>query len=537
MEILRDKKRQNQLKSIWMLSREYRGIAEAGGVKDVCRELSESLVQAGYKVSVVLPCYGFIRPEETGFEDLGPRFEVDMDYAYEERREQVGFWYQEMEGVDLVLVEADRFREKLGIYTYTEAEETQDHSHRKGEGHYDYFAMNILFQKAALDLAIYTGIRPDVFHCHDAHTCVVPAMIREIDGLRQYFRNTGVLITVHNAGIGYHQDVADLPFAKAITGLPKKIIYSNLLNSSFDPFLAGAIYAPINTVSENYAKELQDTELDASTGWLGHVLKDRGIYIEGITNGIDPDKFDPMHPERLGLPAAFDPAGGAFAGKAICRKELITRLLSIENEEMQAYGSIEYIPDQPLVTVVSRFTEQKGLDILAQALEGLLAEDRDMQVIILGNGKREIEACLASLAGHPDYRGHLMVLIGYNPGLANLIYASGDFFIIPSLYEPCGLTDLIAQLMGNLPIVRATGGLVKVKDGFNGFSYNDHTPTALIKAVRRALRTYRESPEVIRRMQADAVRHIRENYTWDKVRERYIKLYKKALDMCITLTR
>ena len=535
MEILRDKKEQNHLKSIWMLSREYRGIAEAGGLKDVCRGLAESLVQAGYKVSVVLPCYGFIRPGETGFEDLGPRFEVDMAYAYEERRERVGFWHQELEGVELVLVEAERFREKLGIYTYTGEEEIQDPGHRKGEGHYDYFAMNILLQKAALDLAIYTGVRPDVFHCHDAHTCIVPAMIREIDGLRQYFRDVGVLITIHNAGIGYHQDVADLSFAKAITGLPQRIIYSSLLSSSFDPFLAGAIYAPVNTVSENYAKELQNTELDASTGWLGHALKDRGIHIEGITNGIDPDKFNPMHPERLGLPAAFDPASGAFSGKAICRKELVIRLMSIENEEMQAYGSIEYIPDQPLVTVVSRLTEQKGLDVLAQALEGLLAEDRDMQVIILGSGKKEIEDCLAGLAGHPDREGHFMVLIGYNPGLADLIYASGDFFVIPSLYEPCGITDFIAQLMGNLPIVRATGGLVKVKDGFNGFSYRDHTPAALAEAVRRALKIYRDLPDVIRRMQADAVRHIRENYTWDKVRERYVKFYKKAIDMCITL--
>ncbi len=517
-----------------MVSREYRGIAGAGGLKDVCRGLAESLVQAGYKVSVILPSYGFIDPKERGLEDLGPRFEIDMDYTCEERREEVGFWHQELRGVDLILVEADRFREKLGVYTYTEAEEARDPSHRKGEGHYDYFAMNILLQKAALDLAIYTDIHPDIFHCHDGHTCVIPAMMREIDGLRQYFRNTAALITLHNAGIGYHQEVADLPFARAISGLPYKTIYNGILNSSFDPLMAGAMYAPINTVSENYARELQETGLDASTGWLGHALRERGVYLEGITNGIDPDGFDPRHPERLGLPAAFDPLKGDLAGKRDCRRELTDRLMSIRDVGIQAHGSISYMPDQPLVTVVSRFTEQKGLDVLAQALGGLLAEDRDMQVIILGSGKKEIEDDLTGLARHPDYRGHFMVAIGYNPGLADLIYASGDFFIIPSLYEPCGLTDFIAQLMGNLPIVRATGGLVKVRDGFNGFSYRDHTPAALAEAVKRALRTYRESPDIIKKMQADAVRHIRENYTWDRVRERYIRLYKKAIDMCIS---
>jgi starch synthase len=533
MKALHNLKDLKGVESIWMVTREYRGIAGAGGVKDVSRELAESLARAGYEVSVIMPRYGFIKPEGSGFKTLGPQFEVDANYAHEERRERVGFWRRKMKGVDIILVEASRFSEKLGVYTYTRAEESLDPTHKKGEGHLDYFAMNILLQKAALCLAIFTGARPDVFHCQDGHTSVLPAMMREIEGFRHYFKSSGALLTIHNAGLGYHQDVTDLIFAMAMTGLPRRVIYSTLLNGSFNPFLAGATYAPINTVSENYARELQETELDVLTGWLGHALKDRGIFIEGITNGINPDEFSPSHPEVLGLPAAFDPVRGDLAGKTICRKELIIRLLFGEIGKAQIYGSIEYDPSQPLLTVVSRFTEQKGLDILGQALEGLPAEVKNLQIVILGSGSRDIENHLTSLAGHPAYKERLAVIIGYDPGLANLIYAAGDFFIIPSRYEPCGLTDFMAQLMGNLPIVHATGGLVKVREGFNGFTYKDHTPGALVQAVSRALKIYRNSPDTIKEMQVNAVRNIHENHTWDKVMEKYIRLYRKAMELML----
>lgn len=531
MKALHNFKDLKDVESIWMVTREYRGVAGAGGVKDVSRDLAESLVRAGYEVSVIMPRYGFVKPDELGFKTLGTQFDVNANYAHEERRENVGFWHQKLKGVDIILVEASRFSEKLGVYVYTEEEEGLDPSHKKGEGHLDYFAMNILLQKAVLDYAIFTGNRPNVFHCQDGHTSVIPAMMREIEGFRHYFKSSSALVTIHNAGLGYQQDVADLLFAMTLTGLPQRTIYSAVLNGSFNPFLAGAAYAPINTVSENYARELQETEFDALTGWLGHALKDRNIFIEGITNGINPDEFSPSHPQILGLPAAFDPAKGDLAGKAICRKELVIRLMFAEIGDIKKYGTIDYSPSQPLITVVSRFSEQKGLDILGQALESLLAEDKNIQVVILGNGNRDIEHHLISLAEQLAHEERLAVLIGYDSGLANLIYAAGDFFVIPSRYEPCGLTDFIAQLMGNLPIVRTTGGLVKVRDGFNGFSYKDHTPDALIHAVNRALKTYRNSPDTIKQMQVNAVRNIYENYTWNKVREKYIRLYQKAMKL------
>ena len=514
------------IKEVYTLTREYRDLAGAGGLKDVAQELSEALVRKGLKVTVFLPRYGFLDPKSLGFKETGLSFPVDMDYAQEERREEVSLWEGEINGVRIFLIEADRYAEKLGIYTYTEEEEKREPWKKKGMGHFDYFAMNILLQKTALCAAIRLREQPDIMHCHDGHTACTPALAREIMGLRDYFPPTGFVITIHNAGLGYHQDVGDLPFAKANTGLPWWVINDSLLNNSFNPFLCGARYAVINTVSEQYAKELQETDLDAHTGWLGHALKARGIKLEGITNGITPEDFDPRRPEKLGLPAGFDPLKGDFEGKRICREELIRRIQR-GGLKVKVYGRVKEREGWPLLTAVSRLTEQKGINVLAQALRLLYEAGEEFLTVILGTGTPEIEESLIALAR--DFPDKMTLLLGYDPQLANLIYAAGDFFVIPSNYEPCGLTDFMAQLMGNLPIVRHTGGLVKVKDGFNGFVYLEQKPEELAGAILRAFEVYRKEPERIKRMIKQAIEHIYAHYTWDKVSEKYLALYEKAL--------
>ena len=527
-----------EINNVWMLSREYGGIAGAGGVKDVVKGLAQALCALKVETTVVMPAYGFLEPEKLGFEDTGISFDVQMDYAGEERTEGVSFMVRKGRGPRIFLVKAARFSEKRSIYTYTHEDEMADPSRKRGTGHYDYFAMNLLHQKAALGLSLYLDERPQVIHCHDGHTACVPALIREIEGYRQFFSKSGAVVTIHNAGLGYHQEVADLPFAKANTGLPWRVIYGSLLNGAFDPFLAGATYGPVNTVSENYARELQETELDALTGWLGHALKDRGITLAGITNGIDIEQYDPRHPERLGIAEGFDPFKGDFSGKRRCKKRLLSMLSSGEAgvefmagrySHISVYGSLEYRPDLPLLTVVSRLSEQKGIDLIAEMLEKGYMKGRSFNMVILGSGKEEIEERLKGLTHVPGLGGRLCVLLGYDNHLANQIYAGGDFFLLPSRYEPCGLTDFIAQLMGNLPVVRATGGLVKVKDGKTGIVFKELSAAGLARAVKRALAIYSESPDLLRDMRITAARTIEENYTWDKVVVRYMALYEKAL--------
>ncbi len=526
-----------EIKRVLVLSREYAGIAGAGGVQDVVKGLSEALARQGIETVVVIPRYGFVVPEEIGFEKLDKSFCVDMNYVSEERIEDVSFWYKTHHGVGLYLVDSGRFAEKRGVYTYTEEDEALDPSKHKGSGHFDYFAMNVLHQKAALGLCLIQCWRPDVIHCHDGHTAIVPAFLREHDGYRQFFVDSSSVVTIHNAGVGYHQEVTDLPFAKAITGLPWRVIYHCLLNGAFDPLIAGPSYAPVNTVSENYARELQETELDALTGWLGHALKDRGIILEGITNGIDISKFDPRHGERLGIPCSFDPFSGDFSQKERCKKALLNLLSAGEAsaefmagsyKAVDVTGTLEYRPDLPLFTVVSRLTEQKGIDILGKALEGGIGIEKGFNLAILGSGKAEIEEHLKWVTSLPQNKGRMCLLLGYNEQLANLLFAGGDFFLIPSRYEPCGLTDFMAQLMGNVPIVRHTGGLVKVQDGVNGLVFKTEDPSDLAAAIHRAISIFNEAPQALKSIQNKAVAIILDRYTWDKVVLRYLDFYARA---------
>ncbi|HBI14867.1 MAG TPA: glycogen synthase [Desulfobulbaceae bacterium] len=539
-----------------MVSREYDGLAGAGGVKDVCRQLAESLAgKGGCRVRVVLPRYGFMDAQSLGFAPLRlPGFpcvdtetqglidtlSLDMNYPGENRLERVAIWQAVRHGVSVYLVEAERFAEKLSVYTYTAEEERVRSWQRHGAGHIDYFAMNILLQKAALALMMALGERPEVIHCQDGHTAVLPALIREMEGYRQYFRQTGAVVTIHNAGIGYHQEVADLPFARAITGLSAQVVNDALLGTTFDPFLAAAPYAVLNTVSEQYARELQESDEDARTGWLGHQLRLRGVTLAGVTNGINPADFNTSRGKALlGLAASYDVNKGHFAGKRECKESLLHILGTRDNKgRVSQAGQLAMHPDQPLITFIGRLTAQKGVDILLGSCEVLLREDSEFQLVVLGGGDPELESQLTALAETEEFGDRVCFLGGYDQDLAMKIYAAGDFFLIPSLYEPCGLTDYIAQLLGNLPIVHHVGGLVKVLDGRTGFSYREHSPGALADCVRRALSLYRTDPAGIRSMQQQAVRHVREQYSWDRVKDRYLAIYDQSVRMaCSALVR
>ena len=525
------KKPKKQLQNILILTREYDGLAGAGGVKDFSRQLAEALVRKGNRVGVILPLYGLIDPKAHSFSRTGLTFEVDMPYVGRFRREKVAIWSAELNGVNVYLVEAARYAEKLDVYVYTDKDAGDAPHTQKGMAHYDYFAMNVLLQRAAIAMLIRTGEKPDIIHCQDGHTAILPAMIREIGGFRHYFDRTGCVVTIHNAGRGYHQEVGDLAFAETLTGLPSRIILNNQLDGNFDPLLAASAYSVLNTVSENYARELRETEDDSLTGWLGHKLLERGVVLEGVTNGINPGNYDPGSPRKLGLAAPFSPATGDFAGKVRCRSALVKELAKGKLKTVKQTGYLDDRPKQPLLTFIGRLTPQKGVDKLLGALEALLAMDKKFQLLIQGTGASEIENELVRLASDRAYKGRVCLLRGYDQALANRIYAAGDFFLVPSRYEPCGLTDFIAQLFGNLPIVHHIGGLVKVVDGETGISYKDHSSAALMGAILKALTLYRKKPEKLTEMRQAAVRCIDHNYTWDIVVERYLKLYRQALKM------
>jgi len=523
---------------VWHISREYEGIAEAGGVKDVVAGLASSLHRSGTAVTVVLPRYGFIDPD--GLAAVKLPFRLQLTLPVENRASQpavqeVEVYETERQGVRIFLLDSAHTRDKGAVYTYTEEEELKSPERRKGSGHWDAHHLNLTLQLGALELALYLAgssdsRKPEVFHCHDGHSAFLPAIMREQKRFRENFLKTRAVVTIHNAGWGYHQEIYGMEFARGLTGLKADVLSKGLLpekKECIDPLLLSAYYAAVNTVSEEYAGEIMSGALEESTGGLGAAFGKAGLTLTGITNGIDLESYDPRTAGGSSLPCTFNPLTGDLGGKKGCRLALYQRLRGEEIPGIRSYGTLGLESEEPLYTFVGRLTGQKGVDILTGAVSLLLCRRAGARFLLLGQGERELEERLISLASELPARKRFQLLLGYNSEIARLIFAAGDFFLIPSLYEPCGLTDFIAQLMGNLPIVHRVGGLAKVQDGFNGFSYNQHSVMELAETVMRTLELFNGDPETLTVMRSNAFSHVEEHYTWEKVlKEHYLPFYR-----------
>jgi len=530
-------------RGVWHVARECAGLAEAGGLKDVVAGLSAALAAAGVPAAVVLPRYGFIDVQALGARRLPVSFRLPLpaenqrSAAAEERVEV----YRLRRGrVTVYLLDSPRTAAKRGLYTYTGADETEDPEKRRGTGHWDAHHLNLILQRGALELALAEGA-PDLFHCHDGHAALLPVLLREHPRYAQALGASRALITIHNAGWGYHQEIYDPAFAEGLTELPWTVMEKGVLNDAVDPLLLGGLYAPVTTVSEGYAAEIASGAHEALTGGLGGAYASRGIRLHGITNGVDPDGFDPRHPKATGLRHRFDPSRGDLKGKEHCRTLLLEAFhqasgsAAVTRPDLFAgvacYGSLEPAAATPLFTFVGRLTAQKGLDVLIAALRELFRARTPLRILILGQGERALEERVLRLSREVAAAGRMGVLLGFNTLLSKYVYAAGDFFVIPSEYEPCGLTDFYAQLMGNLPVVHAVGGLVKVRHGHTGYSYREHGAEALGEAILEAMGDWERRPGHLESMRRRAFAEIFERHTWGRVlSDHYLPLYTdKAL--------
>lgn len=519
------------INNVWMVSRELDGVAGVGGVKDVTRQLLAAIARRGLQASLVMPLYARIDRQRHGLVDTGLELALPMDYEFEVRAVRARIQRARLVGATVYFVDAACYAQKEGIYTVTPAEAARagDPS-LVGSGYYDFFEMNVTLQKASLELIQHLGARPDVIHCQDAHTALIPALMHNVPRYRDYFAQTGAGITVHNAGPGYNQEVFDVGFARAITELPPEVIRAGLHNGGLYPFVTGGTCASfINAVSENYAREIMEVPAeDERTGGLGTAFRQRGIRLTGVTNGIDPAEYDPTQPAKMDLPAAYHPAAGDLAGKAECRRALLAEINRGQTPGVTTHGRLEDAPGRPLITMIARLTPQKGVDRFIGAVTRMLeSEDREVLFLVLGSGDPRYEEELKDLTGDARFEGRVALALGFSPALANRIYAAGDFFVNPAEFEPCGLTDYMAQLMGNVPVVHYVGGLVKVQDGVTGYGYKPHTSKALAQTLRRAINTFRQQPKKHVRIIQQAIQTIHERYTWDKVLEQgYLPLYQ-----------
>jgi starch synthase len=510
-------------RNVWHVTREYAGIAEAGGVKDVVSGLAGAQARAGGNPCVVLPRYGFMPPTYARGHPVAS-FSLslpDQDRGNAFFEEIVKVFVGEKNGVRFLFVDSPRFAEKRGVYVHTAEDEADNHYRKRGTGHWDSLQMNLILQRSALEAALALGEVPDVFHCHDGHTAFLPALLRADERFSGRLAASGSVVTIHNAGAGYHQEVWDQGFARLLTGLPDSVLEKGLLNGTVDPLLLAGFFAQLVTVSPWYAEEvLSERDREMSDG-LGRALREQGIPLAGITNGIDPGPWDPRHPETTGLPSGFDPRTADLEGKKKCRRALKDRLGMTER--------VGAVP-APLYAFVGRLTGQKGIDVLLQALPGLLDRTAGCEFVILGQGERDQEDRLNALASDPATRGALAFIPRYDPSLAIHIFAASDFFLIPSAYEPCGLTDFIAQILGSIPVVHKVGGLNKVRDGETGFTYVQQSGAALGEAIERTARLFGDHSPLLEKIRRTGFEEVFSHHSWDSVlAEGYFPLYRRAM--------
>jgi len=475
---------------ILMAASEAAPYAKTGGLADVLGALPKQLVAAGHDVRVFVPLYRSARQaagECTHFATV--RIEMG-DQTVEGRVLET----MAPGGVRFYLVECDKYFDREQLYG-TAAGDFSDNAERF-----------VFFTRAILEALPEFGEQFDVIHAHDWQTALLPAYMKSIYAGRSGTRETATLLTIHNLafqGVFWHWDMKLTGFDWSYFNPERLEFYGKI------SFLKGGIVFAdaVNTVSRTYAKEIQTVEFGAG---LEGVLRTRASDLSGILNGVDYEVWDPATDPLI--PARFTIED--HSGKAICKAAL------------QKEFGLRVDASTPLVGMVSRLDDGKGIDILAAALDEIMA--LDIEVVILGSGHERHQRMLTDLAEH--YKDKLAVRLTFDNALAHLIEAGSDMFLMPSRYEPCGLNQLYSLKYGTIPIVRSTGGLADTivdvgrgGEGGNGFSFQDYTGPALASTVARAVAYYGDK----RRWRRLMVTGMQQDWSWGKAAKEYESLYER----------
>ena len=464
--------------------------AATGGLGDVLGALPPALVERGAAVHVVLPAYRTIAMPEAH----GPAV-TSVHVAHRGGVREVAVRTVRHRGVAVSFVVADDYFGRNGLYGDAGGD-YGDNAER-----FAFFAHAVVAFAARLDPP------PDLIHCHDWPTGLVPALLRTGAAPASLGRTPAVM-TVHNLGYQgvFPPDVWPLLGLDARWFDPAHLEFHGNVN-----FLkAGLVFADlITTVSPRYAQEIQEPEYGYG---LDGVLRARRGDLRGILNGIDTNRWDPARDPHVA--ARFGPDD--LRGKAVCKRAL------------QTAWALPAAPRVPVLAMVTRLAEQKGIDLVAAALPELLA--MDLQLVILGSGDRRYEQWLSE-AGRRD-PSRLAARLAFDEVLSHQVEAGADALLMPSRYEPCGLNQMYSLRYGTVPVVRATGGLDDTvedvdaaPDTGTGFKFRDYASPALVGAVRRALRVYADSPRWERIMREG----MRGDFSWHRAAGAYLDVYRELL--------
>lgn len=475
---------------ILFVSPEITPFAKTGGLADVAHALPKAVEAMGHDIRTIMPKYLSIAEQNV------PMQQVDAFTAQTHNGLQgVVLWQTENEGVTTYFIDNEAFFNREGFY---------------GQGDEDYadnLERFVFFCKAVLESCKALKFLPDVIHCNDWQTAALPAILKSTYGVyRQdpFFKPLPKLIyTIHNISYQgrFSQDLW------SILSLP--LSYYNHDFEFYDQInlTKSAIHLSdaVTTVSATYAQEIQTTDFGFG---LQDVLQRQKDNLYGILNGVDYREWSPeTDPHTYGIHYSANDLSG--------KSQIKTRL-------QQEYG-LPNRDDVPLIGMITRLVEQKGIDLISDCAEQILK--LDTQMIVLGAGDPSYHNFFEWL--RRSYPDRVAIYIGYNNELAHKIEAGADIFLMPSLFEPCGLNQIYSLKYGTLPIVRLTGGLADtIQDSVNGFTFFDFKPSEFFDSLKRAVDTYRTNHEKWKQMMIAAMG---QDYSWERSARQYVEIYNKIL--------
>lgn len=479
---------------IVMIASECVPFVKTGGLADVVGALPKALQQMGHEVSVIIPKYGKIDGDKYGLRRFHRPMGVWMGSNVEE-------WCSvdvaEQDGVSFYFIESDKYFGRKGVYNNENNIDYPDNPVR--------FAF---FSRAALQLCIDRNFAPDIIHAHDWQAALALAYQKVWHWRDTVIGRAASVLTIHNIDYQGNYSAGHLPYI----GLGWENFHSDVLEDHGRlNYLKGGIHFAdmVTTVSPTYAHETRSTELGRG---MSPYLNNKADRYVGILNGVDYADWNPEQDPLI--PAQY--SRHDLSGKATCKADL------------QKKFNLEVNPSIPLIGVVSRFADQKGLDILYESMH-LVLNQMSVQFVILGSGDKALEGKFMSMPG--QYPGKVGSFIGYDNPLAHQIEAGADFFAMPSRFEPCGLNQLYSLRYGTLPIVRSTGGLADTVEQYDeangegtGFKYVDNTPRALANTIGWAVSTWYDRKHHIHAM---IDRAMQRHFGWERSAAQYVEVYHR----------
>lgn len=481
-------------KRILFVASEVAPLVKTGGLADVAQALPQALHDQGHDVRICMPCYRGVPPEHRG----GHAGTVIVNLGGQARYGGIRSSCLPGSRLPLYLIEHEGYFDR-------------EHPYGRDREYADNCERFAFFCAAVLDAIPQLGWQPDVVHCNDWHTALLPVYLREGIHPSRVWRGMPTVFTIHN--LGYQGRYGQEEFAA--TGLAPALFSPDGLEfeGGLNLMKGGIGFAhKVNTVSATYAREIQTPRFGQG---LDGFLRTRRDDLSGIVNGIDPEVWNPQNDPHTA--AAF--SQGRMGGKTRCKEALRKAL------DLPAGGA-------PLFAMVTRLVWAKGMGLVLGAIEEVLP--KGIQFAVLGTGDRQIEVALTKLAA--QWPEQVSVRLTYDEALSHQFYAGADFFVMPSLFEPCGLSQLYSLRYGTAPIVRKTGGLADTvtdaspanlaKETATGIVFAQESPAALRRAFVRALHLY-EDDKAFKRVRRTGMQ---EDHSWDRASRQYVDLYEMAAE-------